>query len=93
MTDGKRQPGTTKSKAPAAAPTKAAKRSTSTSAKSTAEAEVGADAKSTHRTTFYLPPEIRRQLRIQAAVTETTMNGIVIEAINEWLDRHPFPGQ
>ena len=39
------------------------------------------------RTTLYLPTDLHRRLRVQAAVKGTTMTDIVVSAITSWLDR------
>lgn len=36
------------------------------------------------RTTVYLAPELRRQLKVAAAERDTTMNDIITVAIQQW---------
>ena len=40
------------------------------------------------RTTVYLSPNLRRRLKIAAANTDRTMNDIIIEATESWLQSH-----
>jgi hypothetical protein len=52
----------------------------------------GAEAtRNNTRTTVYLSPQLRRQLKIVAAERDMTMNDIVVAAIEQWLSNCMSP--
>lgn len=40
------------------------------------------------RTTVYLSPDLRRRLKIAAALSDRTVNDIMVEAAETWLSQH-----
>lgn len=54
-----------------------------------AAAATPAAGRNNARTTVYLAPELRRQLKVAAAERDTTMNDIITAAIQQWFVNNP----